>query len=868
MYEAHSALTIMMLIYVACSANIEPCNLCAQLSVHSASSSNTPHHRSAHGAAIKYHLAESLGDRFSLSFNNSDMEDRVKLCRDALHFAQEYQDERQTVPIRASLGSALSVQHRLTGQESVFRESFDMLSSALQSCPSNPQYLVDFGALMLDRFAISKAVEDLDQALASLRVAHEHRTGHRARGEICERLGAAVYYHGHMSVSFVDIADELVQLYRESVRWRPLGHHSDFQGWSGLSMAYGMLFRKTAIVDDLNRSVTCGRIACDLLNPRYFKAWRFFTNMSAALAGRHEVTGDMNDLNEAMVYARRGISACVSREMRAELIQDLVDIMLLANESTGDVEILSDAIVQQREALENTHDAYRPYHLRTIGKVLIRRGLQSGHEESLKDGTDYIHQALAGLAERGQAAVDCVLLLGDVVIYRHNHHSQDMNLLDVILARIERLESQMQDQDQRPSVLLQIGRLYRTRFHHGGPRDDILSALKADERALVLQPEGYRLRARCLTSLAEDLMIAVEHQVETSSDAFSRAVNLQNQAVQLVPTDHPEYSRTIIAQAKLFLIPNTPYTNCEKAFSILISALQSLRVRVYECLSDLIPVLEIVEKHHARQVRDGQLSAQSCILEIYRAVIDTFPRLASWDTDHAHWVNIMTTARDIASKAASHAIILGQPSLALELLEAGRAVFWTQHLRLPASFDTLGLATAKELRTIARFLESATGSEIPLDLEDNLARVRLEQVMARRRHLSQRFDQLVLEVRTRPGMGDFLRSLDYQRISSAARRGPVAVVQESWIIVIPAPGSPPCVVPVHALTREWILSAIQTIRHSAHMARTCIEQRAVRVVPVRSQIDTMNYGILEKLWTQIAQPLLEVLGWTVSSTIH
>jgi hypothetical protein len=114
-------------------------------------------------------------------------------------------------------------------------------------------------------------------------------------------------------------------------------------------------------------------------------------------------------------------------------------------------------------------------------------------------------------------------------------------------------------------------------------------------------------------------------------------------------------------------------------------------------------------------------------------------------------------------------------------------VFWSQHLRLRTSFESLDYDIAKELRDISRRLEVTESPNIPQDIDSNLARARIERIMRERRHLSARFDEIVDQVRLQPDGSNFLRNLDYNALSIAATHGPVAIYQTSWLCIISSP---------------------------------------------------------------------------------
>jgi hypothetical protein len=277
---------------------------------------------------------------------------------------------------------------------------------------------------------------------------------------------------------------------------------------------------------------------------------------------------------------------------------------------------------------------------------------------------------------------------------------------------------------------------------------------------------------------------------------------------------------------------------------------------------DVIPVLNNMEIHLASEWLADDPARRQC-LDVYQALIDLLPRLASLDMNSDRQLQVLMQARNLATRASSHAIRLLQFGRAIELLESGRAVFWAQNLRLRASFDPLDCNIANELHEISRRLEVKAETAIPLDLDDNLTRARVERVMTERHRLNVRFGQLVDRVRTQPGMERFLRNADYASLGSAAMRGPVVILQALWMCVIASPNADPQVIPLHNITNVWLENAARTYHQSASTSRIRLESRGVRKCPMNDYIPA-EYDILEELWHRIAEPLLSLLGWTVS----
>jgi hypothetical protein len=224
------------------------CELCVILHIPDIFSSGSLAHLQspAHLSVLQHRLAEALGHRYNHFYNSADIEEKVNLCRDALVFLNEHSDHLSPVPAMASLGAALLSHYFSSDHIKDLHEGFDMLSSAVRKCPSDPHYLVELENLMMHLYLVSGSLYDLDKSIEFLHHAHSLRIGHPARGKICRAIAAAMIFRdNHIGHRMVFFMETLIEHYKEVFLWQPLGHHSHFEGWDGLGMVLGIQFRRT-----------------------------------------------------------------------------------------------------------------------------------------------------------------------------------------------------------------------------------------------------------------------------------------------------------------------------------------------------------------------------------------------------------------------------------------------------------------------------------------------------------------------------------------------------------------------------------------------------------------------------------------------
>jgi hypothetical protein len=258
------------------------------------------------------------------------------------------------------------------------------------------------------------------------------------------------------------------------------------------------------------------------------------------------------------------------------------------------------------------------------------------------------------------------------------------------------------------------------------------------------------------------------------------------------------------------------------------------------------------------------------LLDVYRALVDLLPRVASFGLDIRARMRVLNSAKDLAVNAASHALALDDPATSVTLLEAGRAVFWAQYLRIRSSFDALPSELANHLADLARRLDDGAADRIAATPNDSQARARADETVVERRRLGDEFERLVKEARMLPGTHNFLANASYTNLAKAARRGPVTVLLAgpagSWAIIIRDPDSNPDLVKLVGVTESWLKSVSATFRTGVLRRRDVVDSRmrGMRMIETEVSWEGEETTLLEDLWVMIAKPIVEQLGWQVS----
>jgi hypothetical protein len=181
---------------------------------------------------------------------------------------------------------------------------------------------------------------------------------------------------------------------------------------------------------------------------------------------------------------------------------------------------------------------------------------------------------------------------------------------------------------------------------------------------------------------------------------------------------------------------------------------------------------------------DAHSSNHESSLDAYQAAIELLPCVGMIDLDLKSRQQALTSGtKGLARAAAACAIQSSQYDKAVELLEEGRAVFWSQALQLRTPMmDLCEIAPELEgkLRHISLALEQGSLRDASSSLYDTPQKViSMEKDAADLRRLHDEWLATLEEVRQLDGFQDFLRPRRLSTLQHAAANGPVVVLTAS-----------------------------------------------------------------------------------------
>ncbi|KAH9047466.1 CHAT domain-containing protein [Lactarius deliciosus] len=262
----------------------------------------------------------------------------------------------------------------------------------------------------------------------------------------------------------------------------------------------------------------------------------------------------------------------------------------------------------------------------------------------------------------------------------------------------------------------------------------------------------------------------------------------------------------------------------------------------------------------ARRIRDPSvITAYKSGLSLMRKSLSFAPTVS---IQHSRLVAMGEKCQRVPLDYASYQIDLGQIEDAVETLEQGRALIWSEmrELRTPmAQFVEDGSPLAKRFAEINQELEALTTSLTPsarlVEMEDGVPQSKnwtdpFGRLVIRQQKLVEERDTLVSQIQGRPGLEGFLTAPSFATLRSAASCGPVILIN-------------------HCEWRSDILILLHTsspiLIPTADDFYDCANNLRDRLVDARKAgLDSAKYqnalrSVLRDLYELVGQPVLERL---------
>ncbi|KAF8492900.1 CHAT domain-containing protein, partial [Gautieria morchelliformis] len=803
--------------------------------------------------------AIALWIRFGQSGQHGDLEEAISFHREALELRPAPHPGRSSS--LDNIAIALSTRFEHFGRHEDLEEAISFHREALALLPAThldrPASLNNVAIALSTLFEESGRHEDLEEAISLLREALELLPApHPGRSAYLNNIATALTTRFEQSGRHEDL-EESISLHREALELRPAPHPLRSSSLSNIAIALRTRFEQSSGQGDLEEAISLHREALELRPDPHPDRSASLNNIATALSTRFEESGRHEDLEEAISFLREalklrptpypGQSAC---------LHTIATALWTRFEQSGRHEDLEEAISFHREALELLPAPHpdRPASLSTIATALLTRVGQSGQHEDLEEAIAFHREALELRPAPHPGRSVSLNSIAVALWTRFEQFGQHRDLDEAISFHREALEMRPAPHFARSTSLDNIAIALQTRFEQFGQYEDLEEAISLNRKALELLPASHPGRSACLNNIATTLQTRFDQSGQ--HEDLEGAISFNREALELRPVPHPDRSSSLNNIATVLSTrfdQSGRHEDLEEAISFLREALE------------LRPTAPASQRFHtARAWASHADSRHDSALDAYQAAIELLPRLAMLSFDLSSRQQALTYGSDgLARAAAACAIESGQFERAVELLEEGRAVFWSQALQLRTpTTDLRKVAPGLEesLRDISLALEQGSLRDVSWDMSDNSQqRMSMEREAVRLRRLNDKWLATLEEVRQLKGFEDFLRPRRISTLLGAAADGPVVILNAS-----------------KAGCAALILTLLNGVQHmpleltfadvTALLTRQSLESRDMTRVQSNHQYNDFQM-VLAVLWQSVVRRVFHSLGLEKSDTL-
>jgi tetratricopeptide (TPR) repeat protein len=489
---------------------------------------------------------------------------------------------------------------------------------------------------------------------------------------------------------------------------------------------------------------------------------------------------------------------------------------------------------------------------------LSQRYRRNENQEDVAEAISLYEEVLVsfGPGQRGPVCDRTVIKLADLLVIRHRFTGSRADLDRAIT-----LHDRLFQQGTKEAVTEALGLhgaanalLCRFRLSHNDA--DLAGAISKLEAGLAF----HHTRRY---AILHDLSYALQLRFHAKGAIYDikAAMKYQTMALECVPAGHPGRSRVLYGLARIHAAKDTPYHDFPLALEHTARALHDMICGVQSRIQDFLDLLPDITSAASQHEEVGHK-----LLEVFRHALQLLPKMAFLGRDVRERLRMLRQTEHLAILSADLALRLKRPNDAIEVLEEGRAVFWTQYLRLRTKFDLLPSHLANELVRLIdqiglgtqRFQHHSSGDDYKKD------RAIEDAAVVANRQLAAQFKLIVKEARLLPGFERFLLHEPYSTLSRVSEHCPavilVALRDSCAAILIRGPGTLAEHVSLPDITAEQLQNMARTIQNANRGVRGAWKGRAIRKVHPQGDGVTLT---LHALWERVARPLVKAIGLPV-----
>jgi tetratricopeptide (TPR) repeat protein len=720
---------------------------------------------------------------------------------------------------------------------------------------------------LLATYHTSQSVPALEKAISIYeKVLQLRPLGHVCRAESLNDLGYAILHFCLDHETDQTRSNRCNELLREALCLRPPGHPLRDESLHNLARSLrSMLWQNLGGLDMLMECASLNREAVLLRLPGHPERAKSLNNLANDLTMIVEHTGDIEVLAEVVGMRREVLwLRPPGNPLRGSSLNNLALALCLHFEHLGGSELLAEAIDVTRDAMQLSPVGHplRFSVLDSLAYALMIRSNHEGHSHSLSEANACMREALQMLSDHHPERSRVMGNLSGSLLSIFRSNGDRRALGEAIRLQREAVTLRSAGGYGHDDALDNLAEALEAKFDAENDTEALVEASSLHRETLRLRPIGHWRRFRSLEGLARVLC-------RLGCDSWPETLARYQEALELCPVGYPDRVRLLSGMSRCFLDQSSPSFSPSEGTLCLSKAYADPFTHVSRRLNSAILDLRKLEEAYDAYTKQAQIGSRiqddDRVLDLYTQVISLLPLAANLGLDHVARLQAVTGCDEITRNAAARAMLRGCLPQAVEMLEQGRGVFWTQTLRLrTTAFENVPEDDCHELQRILRLLEHgarrAESSEQSADKRDRA----LEQ----RRQLNEAVQALISKIREYPGLDRFLLLPAFDALFGSLPDGFVVIVNASRLghhalLLHRTTGL------ANSLALKPFRAGFDGASLGAQLPRDMAsaperdDDNETRAIRIKSGKIRCFEDVLSLLWTSVVQPIFNALGLNV-----
>jgi tetratricopeptide (TPR) repeat protein len=631
----------------------------------------------------------------------------------------------------------------------------------------------------------------------------------------------------------VDI-DEAISLHRQDLEFHIPSHRERLELNRNLATALSTRFKLTGQRADIDEAISLRRQNLELLPPSHPERLIILNDLAYALSSRFHLIGQNIDIDEAISLHRQVVVLDSSlHPCQSMTVNGLARALSMRFRQGGQQVDIDEAIHLLRQDLETDPNSSTFVH--NLASALSSRFDRIGQKTDIDEAISLYRQNLAPLSLSDPKLSTCFFSFAHSLFIRFQRFVQRTDL------------------DEGISI-------YRKCFSASHP------LLK---------------KTQLFHNLA--LALAIRFKLDGQQSDFDEAFSLFKQTLEVRISLNVTSSPSSLTGLGMLCLDAHSWFGEKSEY--LEQAMTSFSASAQCPSQSAFARLLFAKIWISRAEQHGHPS----VFSAYEAALQALPQAAALSLDIQSRQEALASSDGLARNAARCAIRAGKLEKAVEFLEGGRSVFWSQVLSLRSPISKLhdiAPELANKLQDIATALELGSHRDISRDISDFRQNLSIEEESSKLNRLNEEWAISIHKVRKLKGFEDFLRPRCLSALQAAASKSPVVILvanhDGSHCLILTSTTihhiDLPC---LHTPMLQNLVRLVQVGVSQSRVSRSSIntivenintfpgENRKSKVVnnnKLGSSDDVFKL-VLGMLWDDIVNPVIRLLKIQVSALI-